>query len=43
MMLRTELFREDGIVLYKGLVVAFAIWLVFVIAGKIALKKKDIL
>lgn len=43
MMLRTELFREDGIVLYKGLLMAFAIWLVFVISGKIALKKKDIL
>lgn len=43
MMLRTELFREDGIVLYKGLLLSFAIWLVFVVAGKIALKKKDIL
>ena len=43
MLLRTRLFREDGIELYKGLLLSFAIWLVFVAAGKIALKRKDIL
>lgn len=43
MMLRTELFRNDGMVLYKGFILAFVIWLIFVIAGKIVLKRKDIL
>ena len=43
MMLRTELFRNDGMVLYKGFILSFAIWLIFVIAGKIVLKRKDIL
>lgn len=43
MLLRTQLFREDGIVFYKGLLWAFAIWLVCVLAGKIVLNRKDIL
>lgn len=43
MLLRTVLFREDGIVFYKGLLIAAVIWLVFVVAGKIVLKRKDIL
>ena len=43
MLLRSILFREDGIVLYKGLITAMIIWLICVIAGKLVIKRKDIL
>lgn len=43
MLLRTALFREDGISLSTGIGLAFIVWLVFVIAGKVLIEKKDIL
>lgn len=43
MLLRTVLFREDGIVLHKGMLLAFIIWAVCVVAGRLVLKRKDIL
>ncbi len=43
MMLRTALFREDGIVFYKGLIVVFVLWLTFTVMGKVVLKRKDVL
>ncbi len=43
MMLRTILFKEDGIAFNEGIITAAVIWIVSVLTGRIIVKRKDIL
>ena len=43
MLLRTALFREDGITLQQASLVLGILWIVLVLIGAVIVRKKDVL